>query len=101
MGILFLLMLLVALISFMVIVMTKRRRARRFAAGLAQMILSVLMFPVLTSIFSSLDGSVASLFFCLFLFAGSMYVLVIACFTPASPDSVKETAQEQFPESTT
>lgn len=92
MGILFVLMLLVALISFMVIVMTKRRRARRFAAGLTQMILSILMFPVLSSVFSSLDGSVASLFFCLFLFAGSIYVLVIACFTQASPDSAKETA---------
>lgn len=98
MGILFVLMLLAALVSFMVIVMTKRRRARRFAAGLTQMILSVLMFPVLSSIFSSLDGSVVSLFFCLFLFAGSIYVLVIACFTPPSPDSFKETATKNFPE---
>ncbi|MWV46410.1 hypothetical protein GRF59_22660 [Paenibacillus sp. HJL G12] len=97
MEILFLLMLLAAFITFMVVVMTKQRRTQRFAAGLSQMILSIFIFPVLSSIFSSLDGAVASLFFCLFLFGGSIYVLVMGFFTTASPDSAKEAAPVKIP----
>ncbi|WP_169834430.1 hypothetical protein [Paenibacillus donghaensis] len=61
--------------------MTWHQKRRRAGLGISQMLLSVVLYVPLISVFSSLDGSVTSLVVCLFLFCGGLVILISSRFS--------------------